>query len=63
MTAVAPVGSCVRGVLQLGGVAQVEEQEEEQGPYSPNGSNADAADLLLNDVGRFERIARLSENH
>ncbi len=64
MTAVAPVGSCVRGVLQLGGVAQVEEQEEEeQGPYSPNGFNADAADLLLNDVERFERIARLSENH
>ena len=30
------------------------------GPYSANGSNADAADLLLNDVERFERIARQS---
>jgi hypothetical protein len=30
VTAVAPVGSCVTGVLQLGGVAQVEEQEEEE---------------------------------
>jgi ubiquitin-protein ligase len=30
------------------------------GPYSANGCNADAADLLLNDVERFERIARQS---
>ena len=30
------------------------------GPYSANGCNADAADLLLNDVERFERIAHQS---
>lgn len=30
------------------------------GPYSGNGFNADAADLLRNDVERFERIARQS---